>query len=557
MSIRPTRKSGCNNSGSGCTGTTDSGIAIFQDSTASVLYARRLLANNVRVPIYLLNKGVNRTSTRNVTDTSFVPDHTKCVLQYMYSQQHRYVSYDNDTNNHIDYELTNSSSNSTDDTFPQNDRVVSFHTGSGPLGDLISSYYIPRVGPWFYEPNLNSTTRLENFIQASTMHTSLNSQEQLVSDRLSQIWNIPYTNSVVVRQPSILDGHYVFARTDSNGNIKRQLFLDQYHQVKNSVNVRSDINHFRFTQVNTTSNGTPIYDIDADGEIIPNVRLIWKTTPGKYQQTTAEGGAPSKDLDLPVLYRASIPISTSGSGNPGLTACTGDNGCSGNSGHTKCGCSSSSSNYSYNSSIKSSKCGCTGGFTGDCYGQTGYTGLSGTVNLDNLPDMGDLVTTHVAFSLPELGKSKNSTVSPIAWIVSAYTTPEDLYVTEPTGKYANSGYNFLIVEAFSLGNRRTTRYSDNQNQLQINQNHPSVETPHLVQFSHVVASVYHAYTGIKIPATSLLPTSSVCGNNGACTDSEYITDYSTRESPMETVTNMASALYGQPIFPSPNDATSC
>ncbi|CAH6418985.1 Hypothetical protein HVR_LOCUS171 [uncultured virus] len=464
----------------------------------------------------------------------------------MLHQQHRLVSFDS-LSNDISNELNNNTDGADTSMLPQNDRVLSYYAGGGPLGDFISAYYIPRAGPWFFEPTTNSTNRLENFIQSSTMFSSLNDQEQIVSDRLSQIWNIPYSGTVVVKQPAILNGHYTFVQTDSSGSLTRQLFLDQYNMVDNVAHVMSDIDNISFTQTGTGGSGAPIYNIDADGQTITDVRLAWRTSPFKYFQTATVGGLNPRDIMAPITYRSVIPIRLGGTGNTGFTGCsgfTGHSGCSGRFNCCWCWCDCDCSGHSGHT-----------GLTG-CSGQTGFTGPSGGVDLNGLSDLGDLLTTHITFSLPDIGKSRASSPLPLGWLASAYTTPEDLSVTEPGGRYANEGFTFLIIEALSVNNRRRLRYSNEQNQIQISYNHPVIETSYARQFARIAASVYHAYTGLMIPADALLPSRSVC-SPGQCTDSDYVIDYTRRESPMESVLGLASTLYGQNIYPSPSDSVTC
>ena len=555
MSIRPTTQCNrnCNNSHnvSNCFNT--HGNAVFQDNAASILYSKRLLANRVASPIYVLNHGVNRTATPNVSDTSFVADHHKCILQYLLAQQHRLVAYDS---------LNNSSAFDDDedvneDVLPQNDRVVTYYSGGGPLSDFITAYYIPRVGPWFPQVSSNATSRLENFFNEFTINTPLNHQEQTISNRLSQIWKIPFTSSVVTKNPSILNSHYTFLRSNGDTYL-RQLFLDQYNIVSHAPNshVLSDIDNIKFTQSGTGANAAPIFDIQADDNLINDVKLAWRTSPYKYFETTAVGGINPRDVSVPITYRSVIPIALNGSGNSGLTGIPAPNGrgCCPSSTRFTGGCHDRCNDRCNDRS--NDRCKCKGGFTG-CTGLTGYTGPSGGVNLGDLDHLGDLVTTHTAFSLPDFDRSRSSSPASFAWLVSAYTAAEDLSATDPGGKYANAGYTFLITEALSNRNRRKVRYSTDQNQIQINYNHPIIETAFLRQFAKIVASIYHAYTGIAILPDNLIPVRSVCSTSGSCTDTDFVSDFAQREAPMDSVLGLASTLYGQDIFPNPSDNVSC
>ena len=133
------------------------------------------------------------------------------------------------------------------------------------------------------------------------------------------------------------------------------------------------------------------------------------------------------------------------------------------------------------------------------------------------------------------------------------TTTEDLSVVTPEGKYADSGRQLLIIEALSTKNKRRATYNTSEREIQVNYNDRIFEEGYLNQFAHIVAGVYNAYTGLLIPVDSLITESSVCSaNSGTCHDANILTDYSLRQSPMISVLELTSHLYGSEIYPNPN-----
>jgi hypothetical protein len=399
--------------------------------------------------------------------------------------------------------------NSADEGAPtyEEDKIFKYYVGSGPLGDFIATYFSPRVGPWF---TTFTSNRLIPFINTFTIKVNLNPKEMAVSSFLQNVWGIPSTTSVIVKTPSILGVHYIFMTYDDvSDTYLRQLFVPEYKAVSQTSNV-DVITGARNLVFNPTAVNT-VYDITGTdtgmGEIdITDARLVWKTNYYTYFRLAANGGLNPKPALLPTFYRARLPIP--------LASVTGV------------------------STTSTPPCSCS------------YTGTTGTIG----SGFGaDLITSYISFSLYDLNNPKQTT---IAWLAQAYTTSEDLSVTDPSGAYADTGYNYLIIEAISVKNKRKSSFDTTLQEVQVLYNDPDTENAFLLQFATIATTVYQAYTGKTLTPETLIQDSSVCNANGACQDANVIVDYSLRESPLSVVMQLVSALYGSELYPTPGGCCS-
>jgi hypothetical protein len=142
----------------------------------------------------------------------------------------------------------------------------------------------------------------------------------------------------------------------------------------------------------------------------------------------------------------------------------------------------------------------------------------------------------------------NTGNSAVCWLGQCYTTTEDLSDVNPGGLFSSPGYTFLIVEALCLKNKRTLSYSTTQQAAQFFYNSSAIEDGYLDQFGNIVADIYQAYTGLTTTNTTLIGVNEICDSKGQCSDISAITDYVTRESPMSTVIQLATVLYGYNVF---------
>lgn len=441
------------------------GYAIIGDTVSSTLYAKRLLGNRVTTAITLINEGSDKVNVEDLTQTNFAANNTKRILHHLNTERIHLIPA-GDTNTEDDDELVTG----------QTEQVFYYHIGSGQLGDFISAYHIPRVGPWFTE---SSNGRLEKFLTEFTLKSALNSVEINVASAIKSTWELVSTSSVVVKSPSILNCHYEFVEEHDN-HIMRQLFLDAYHTVNQTANI-DYINEA--TNIKFTSSGTSgVYNITGSNFSLTGVKPIWRTNPYTSLRIATMGGLNLSPVYLPTFYRyvASIPS------------------------------------------------------------------INGSTGLGPLRSSGDLVTTHLTFSLSDLANPKNSA---LVWLVQCYTADEDLSVVDQSGRYADTGKTLLVVEAVCTKNKRKVTYNIGERKFRVNYNGRIAENGWLQQFAQIASNVNKAYTGAIIPTNTLISDVSVCGVNGTCHDGNTIVDYSVRESPMVSILELASHMYGLDIYP--------
>ena len=460
MSKRPTSKKDCIASTSS---TNTYGYAIIGDTAAGTLYAKRLIGNKVTTQISLINEGVSRTNLDNISDTDFIAQNNKTSLHFLQHEKIHMISHGD--NIHQDDE----------DITTQQEQIIQFYVPSGALGDFISAYHIPRLGPWFTH---STETRAEKFFGQNTTKTPLNSQEVIVSNYLANLWGLTSTSSFIVKKPSILNCHYTFV-VDNSDTIEREIFLDYYQLVSQESNVDyiTEKNNIKFEKITTNT-----YNITGTDLSLESVKPIWKTNLYTYLRLATEGGLEPSPVQIPVFYRAVLPISQN----------------------------------------------------------------AGSVDLTTLGDSGDLITTHIAFSLYDISSTKNSN---LVWLVQCYTTTEDLSVVDPAGKYADTGKTLLIVEAICTKNRRNASYNMTEKEIQLKYNDKTVESGYLNQFAQIVSNVNAAYTGTTIPVDSLISDSSTCGPSGTCHDGNIVLDFAQRQSPLVTVIETIGQLYGKDLYP--------
>lgn len=504
------------------------GYAIIGDTVAATIYAKRLLNNNITQPISVISEGVDRSNIEDLTDVSFAANNNKRILHYVKVEQlHMIPSGDNNSD--------------SDDIDIQNEQIIHYHVGSGPLSDFISAYIIPRVGPWFTH---SSNGRLEKFLMESTVKSPLNTQENIIVDRLSSIWGLNKTSSMVVKGPSILDQHYEFLQIHED-TPTREIFLDTYHLVNSASNAKyiTETGNLRFVISGTGG----LYDITANNLSLTAVRPIWKTNPYTYLRLATEGGLNPIPLLLPTFYRAVLSIPIGGTGATGVTGITGCTNATGTTGYVCFNCTGTTGMTVISGTEYVCNCFNSSDSSNICY--VGLSGISG-VNLVGLSATEDLVTTHITFGLHDIANPRHSG---LAWLVQTYTTPEDLSVVHPDGKYSDNNHTLLIIEALSTKNKRRTSYNTAEHEVQVNYNDSHTENGYLRQFAHIVAGIYNAYTGGLIPVDSLVEDASICSTtHGICKDANLITDYSLYQSPMVSVIEVASHLYGVDIYPNPS-----
>jgi hypothetical protein len=531
------------------------GYAIIGDTVAATLYAKRLLGNGITTPITVISEGVDRTSIQDLLNVAFAAIHNRRILHHLMIERVHMVPVIGSLDV-IDFAplvpaverdllalraernfaaLIVLAESDLIAAIPQIERIIHYHVGSGPLGDFIAAYHTPRLGPWFGSA---SAGHLERFLVNHTIKSALTSQEMTVVNRLQQIWGLPTTSSLVVKHPAILNVHYEFIR-QIDDTFERELFLGDFGLVDQASNssYATEATNLKFTQVTGTT-GPILYDITANNVSLQSVRHVFKTNPFTHLRIATSGGLHPPPFMLPTFYRAvlSIPIGGTGAtGSPGVTG--GSVFVPGPPGFVCVACTGA---VCLGTEVKAPM----GPSGTNCF--IGLTGLTG-VNLVGVTGTEDLITSHITFSLHDVVNPKHSSLD---WLIQAYTTVEDLSVVQQDGRFADTGRTLLIVEAVSTKNRRRATFNVAENEIQINYNDPVVENGILRQFALIVASIFNAYTGAFFSVNDLLNDTSVCSSaSGICQDRNALVDYSLRESPMVTVLQLASDLYGSEIFP--------
>ena len=452
------------------------GYCIIGDTSAAILYAKRLLANGVITPITILTEGIDSTNVADITNTDFSALNVNTIFHYMGLEKiHNVTPGDQENEDDPDH-------------YDQIESIYHYARGAGPLGDVISPYYIPRPGPWF---DHSTNSRLQTFFLSNCVTTNLSNAESIIANRLRNLWSVPLTPNIIVKTPSIGSVHHVMVQGNEEG-YTRELFLNDYNIVNEASNVTmySGFYNLAIARGGCTAGVYNVsFTMNNDGSsknfTLSCVRVLWKTNPYTYLRLATEAGLDPRPIHIPASYRfvTSIPIN----------------------------------------------------------GNTGITGITGGASLvDEIDEFGDLITTDIPFSLPDLNNSKNTGLT---WLAHAYTTPEDVSITCRQGKYSSIGNTLLIVEAVCVKNRRSTEYLIGQKELKQKYNNRIHERNYVTQFAKIASDVYLAYTGITLDPQLLIQDTTICSTAGQCSDADIITEYSIRESPVVTALEIGVNLY--------------
>lgn len=451
--------------------------AIIGDTTAAVLYANRLLNNGVTGTITILTEGPDHTIPPTVrfglphNPANFIETINWPVLHAANLQSYTNVEK-------VTILASPDATPGGTGPFQHDVAAFSYYYGAGPLGDFITTYILARNGPWY--PTRSHNTFLSKFFNCVTVRTCLNSVEQMVTDGLSTLWNIPQTSSVIVPAPSILNCQYIF-EYNNLGTYYRELGLAVYNQIK-TEGVQTT---FEVSSIHFTSLGTGFYDLgvavpNSPVSLLENTKVVWKANPYSFLHLATNGdyitpgGESITQFPFPTFYRAVITI-------PNITP---------------------------------------------------------NINLNTITPGPDLLTTYISFSLYDLDTTNRNA---FVWLGQAYTTTEDLAFPELTGSFAASGFSLLIVECICLGNTRMMSFNTDQVVIQANSN--AVETSWQNKFAQIVSDIALQYTGQVISIDSLTSTNQICAPNNMCSDFSSIDMYTSRESPMVTVLETAAYLY--------------
>jgi hypothetical protein len=505
MSGRPTtqKRLDCNivphviNTETANSGTTAGiGYTIIGDTIASILYGKRLINNNVidpvSSPLNLMNEGIDKTHMPGLDEIEFPARNIKKILQHLTAEQIHLID-------------------SGDEISLIRDDVLHYHVGSNVLGDFVGTYFSPRVGPYFSGFN----PRIKHFVDVNTIRKLNSPKEMSVVNCLSKKWKIPITNSVSVLTPSILNCQYIFINKlpHVRNEYTRNIFLDDKIIVEGCTGAYhiDGVTTLKFSSTNIPN----VYnitgsDVARNSINIKNTRIAWKTNPYTFLRLATNGGLNPKPLMVPTFYRARITIP-----KDSLTKLY--------------GCTGTESNHP--NIIKNIE---------DIPAGEDKI-LLNRINSSTYNCSDDLVTSLITFSLHDLN---NPTSSALSWLVQAYTTVEDLSITDPSGVFTDSNSIFLIIEAISTKNKRIAVFDYVEQETVVTTNKTKIEKAFELQFATLVSDVYQAYTGVYLSPSSLITDTNICNSNGSCQDANMIRDYSLRESPLTIVVQTIISLYG-------------
>jgi len=411
-------------------------VTIIGDTGHTYVYAYRLLRKGYTGEISILVEGTNYMNEEEIQRTNFVVRQNSNMLKYLKAER-IYIQRSGDGGRLYSDE---------DPSCFDGDLTLDYQVGSGVIGDLIASYIVPRVGPWF-DPT--SKEQLTSFVNNHTMRNCLTPAEAIIVDRLINDYDINPTNEFIVNVPSISTQTTTFVKREGGKYLWRNLFEKIYDEVMSAgnVNLYTNVTNLQFAPGSV--DGTYHLTFSAcEGNVdINNNVVVWKTNPYTFLRLSTMGGLDPATMRIPTTYRAVVSIPQN--------------------------------------NVR------TGG-----------------IDVENADHLGDLVTSINTFCMNEISK-KGGSCKP-EWLCQAYTSREDTSQINGNTLYASEGRTLLIIELISLRNRRKAIYDTSRNMCCVTMNRRSAETYHLRQVAKIVASIYTAATGLAIDPSTIIGPQSVC-----------------------------------------------
>ena len=458
---------------------------IIGDTALATIYSAKLyesFKDNDSIPqIYLLTSGNDQTTDVTIESLDYIAQHNQTIYKTLKSELVHLVLASNEPIN------TNLAPGNT--LF---DQYYHYYSGAGPLGDSITAYYTPFVGPFFTS---DSRGKLEHFVKSSTIQKELSVSETNVMNNIATLFNLAKTSSIIATKPSILTQNYIFIYYERS-KLERQIYRDVYVELTNhnSVNIATHVTNVNIIPSDSCLS-TVSYSTISGTVNIPNPScVLWMNNLYSYVRIMGLNSIPHKKVLVPVFYRSVFSI-------PKVTP---------------------------------------------------YINLT-NLNPNIYPlDVGDGLTTRLTFTCTDVAEpGEHVNMNTPSWNVTVYTTDEDFSDPGTGGTYADvaNGQTLLIVEGISLTNRRLFSWDSINGAVTVGLNSNSVELGRYNKFLLIAANVFQAYTGSMPP----LPfgAQSVC-SDGICTDYYNLEHSSDRESPMITVMRLLTSLYGGSTWPTPN-----
>lgn len=475
----------------------DINYVVIGDTALAVIYARKLIESfgTVTHPVYLLTSGNNQTTNSNVESLNYIPVNSETIDKCLKSARIHLVLSSN--------EIVSSALDRRDILFEQ---YYNYYSGAGPLGDSITAYYQPLVGPWFQS---DSSGQIETFVKRNTIQQALSQNEMIAATNIATLLGLSMTQSIVATKPSILTMNNIFVYYEKT-KLERHIFSDELSLIPHnnviegvnnifiSPNSTGCLNSVSYTTLKRTDTSIP----PLTPVVIENACVLWMDNIYDYVKTLGLSSVFHKKVQLPVFYRMIFAI-------PLINPVTGID-------------------------------------------------LSNLNPLEYPLNMGDGVTTRLTFCCTDVQSSSTTSLTPV-WNTTVYTCSEDYANTVNSGgTYAAEGQTLLIIEAISLTNRRVVSWDDINTSVSVNLNPNAVELERYNAFLLLCANIYMAYTG-NAPLLPIVGVQSVCSNTGVCSDFTPLEHSSAHESPMITVTRLLSSLYNNLLYPTPstNNGPTC
>jgi hypothetical protein len=266
-------------------------IVIIGNTSSVTLYARKLLKSGFKKKITLLITGLDNTDNSKVKKTSYNPDNARKLLNNLYVTKFKYIHCNSDDSETINY-----------------------HIPAGTNGEFVSSYVVPRVGPWFAYNTIDR--KAKTFFLNSCKEKTLGTDVLELIARLANMFNVPVVSSIFTGETlssGVLNTEYLFIEDPKT----RNLFNKELSDVLSSSNVKM---YTQAKNVRVNDNGNGLYDVKFSNAqnnssiSIQNSFVLWKNDPHSFIQDTATTNVNNVSIKNPVLYRyyAAIPKTNPG-----------------------------------------------------------------------------------------------------------------------------------------------------------------------------------------------------------------------------------------------------
>lgn len=425
------------------------------------IFANRLLQAGVSRPIYIIYLGYSSIIDAGTKNLQFLQSNFGNIGFYLEEISVKFIG-DNGTIS------------------------ITYYAGKGIHGEFISSYYVPRVGPWFVNSN---TKNFQGLINTFTSTRPLTDIEGIVANKLAFDYNAKITKDIFYNGASILAFTKPFI-TNCGSTFLREIFQDLYAANCQAPNVIYQCYNSSLKIQKISADEDSLYNVMGDDVVAVKAQITWMADPYLYvklhrlstrNKMTTRQINDSNNLcyKIPAVYRAvlSIPLINE------------------------------------------------------------KTDID--LSYEEAP-LGDLITSYLSFSLPD-----SCSPCQITWRGCCYTAKQDLSRVEDPILMASEGHTLLIIECVNLIFQRTVKYNMETGQVEVYiQNECSIRK----SFANLVRNIFRAYTGNHISIETLLE-ERLMSNGNVETGFISIQPYITRRTPLEVILQLSSLNYGTNIFP--------